>query len=808
MPAPVQLSVILTTHTDRSHFDSLLLTLTRMSHPGLELIVLNDAADTEISGSIQKVLDNYTGDHLYYLEHDTPKGRGSCLNEGLSQAAGTLLWAPLKAERLNESLITDFIRRFRSEPAAFWALDYSLPKNPSDWAGLAADGNLPDDSCLVWNRSVIKAKDIFFNPYMDNLHGAELALRLCENYTWHRTDPFFVLSEKQAVFGSITDIREFLMTALRLNPDSESRNILITKLEELDAGGNELTGDEQLLVEARRLLHDGDANKALELINQYLRKHPEHYEANRIKINSLEKLRRHVEAAELKHMLQKKRIQADLAIPDPEEESPSSDISEAESESDSDISTEPKSDKKPKEEPLFVSDNDPLTDITDEHDQPTQPVPKKSNQVKAAEIEISVIIPTAAAGKPLLEGVLLRLGEIADPSTTELIVIDNASIDDTFDYLKQLKQEGFFNLKLITNLTNRGYAASINRGMDLASGKYLLIMHNDVILGAGAMEALAGAFKKQDNLGMAVPLLNVSDVAEQVAQQGEASRFIPLTTADSCCFMVRKHPGIEFDDEYRLCHFEMQDFCMQIRRKGQNIVAVSAAHAEHHPAQTTSMMGIKLTPHLKWANRDRFHKKWGTPPSFEIPSQGSHPDRLQKLGVPDDPLNPDMKWVDAIQKYLNSEVKTEILRTKWSPGDLITIVTAMLVADERELLRTLEDRINELDLPVPLLILFIEFYFSKNIYSRCRHYLDKGGKRHPAFDLYRLKILVAEKETDRASPLLTEMLDSYPANPDLLHLAGDVYRQSGDESEAKSFYTLASQIDPFRFSNEEVEFEI
>jgi glycosyltransferase involved in cell wall biosynthesis len=803
MPAPVQLSVILTTHTDRSHFDSLLLTLTRMSHPGLELIVLNDAAGAELSESIQKVLESCTNDHIYYFDHETPKGRGSCLNEGVSQAVGTLLWAPLKAERLNESLITDFIRRFRSEPAAFWTLDYSLPKKTAAWAELAADGNLPDDSCLVWNRSVIKSKDLFFNPYMENLHGAELALRLCEDYTWHKTDPFFVLSDKQAIFGSDADSREFLMTALRLDPDTESRKEIIGKLEKLEAGGVEISGDEQLLIEARRLLNDGDASKALELINRYLRKHPDHYEANRIKITSLEKQRRHVEAAELKHMLQKKRIQAELSIPEEEEEGHENVT--AGSEADSESKPEPEPDQTAVQEDHQAEEE---VDEAREHGRKTGPLPQESNVKSSGEIDISVIIPTAAAGRQLLEGVLLRLEEIADPAATELIIIDNASIDDTFEYLQQLKQDRFFNLKLITNRTNRGFAASLNRGMDVATGKFLLIMHNDVILGTGTMEALAGAFRHQDNLGMAVPVLNASDVAEQVAQQGETARYIPLTTADSCCFMVRKYPGIEFDDEYRLCHFEMQDFCMQLRRKGQNIVAVSSAHAEHHPAQTTSMMGTKLTPHLKWANRDRFHKKWGTPPAYEIPAQGSHPDRLQKLGVPDDPLNPDMKWVDAIQKYLNSEVRTEILRTKWSPGDLITIVTAMLIADERELLRTLEDRIDELELPVPLLILFIEYYFSKNIYSRCRHYLEKGGNRHPSFDLYRLKILVAEKETDRATPILTELLENYPASPDLLHLAGDIYRQSGDEDEAKSFYALASQVDPFRFSNEEVEFEI
>jgi glycosyltransferase involved in cell wall biosynthesis len=794
MPAPVQFSVILTTHAERSHFDSLLITLTRMSHPGLELIVINDAAGSSQGETIRSILDNAPGERIYYLEHDTPAGRGACLNEGLLQAAGSLIWTPLKAERLNESLLTDFIRRFRSEPAAFWTLDYNLPKEPFEWAPAAIDGALPDDSCIVWNRSVIKLKDLFFNPFLEQLHGAELAMRLGPDYTWHRTDPFFVLSEQQAVFGTETDAREFYMTALRLDADRDMRGKILHRLERLDGTGASLSEDEQLLVESRKYLNDGDANRALELINRYLRKHPDHHEANRIKINSLERLRRHVEAAELKHILQKKRVQGGLDFPAESEQEQTEELNQA-----TETNNQPENEKQETEQ--FVPEN-----------KPSVPEPARENlnrrESSSGEPEVSVIIPTAAAGKSLLEGVLLRLEEIAEPDKTELIVIDNASIDDTFTYLEQLKQEKFFGLRVITNRTNRGFAASVNRGIDAAKGRFCLVLHNDVLLGDDAITELVRAFSAVDNLGMAVPVLNASEVPAQVKQPGETSRYLPLTTADSCCFMIRNRAGLEFDDEYLLCHFEMEDYCMQIRRKGQEIRAVSSASAEHHPSQTTGMMGIRLTPQLKWANRDRFNRKWGTPPLYKIPEQGSHADRLRKFGVPDDPLNPDMKWVDAIQKYLTSEVRTDILRTKWNADDLITIVTAMLIADERELLRTLEDKIDELDLPAALLILFIEFYFSKNIYSRCRHYLAKGGKRHPSFDLYRLKILVADKEIEEATPLLTELLDKYPASPDLLHLAGDIYRQNGDEDEAKSFYALATQVDPFRFSNEEVEFEI
>jgi len=274
--------------------------------------------------------------------------------------------------------------------------------------------------------------------------------------------------------------------------------------------------------------------------------------------------------------------------------------------------------------------------------------------------------------------------------------------------------------------------------------------------------------------------------------------------------MVQNQSGIRFDEEYRLCHFDMEDFCFKILDSGQKIYVSNRATASHQKGKTLDMMGMQLVPHLKWQNRKRYFEKWDGEPHFSMPNQGPHPDRFELLGMPENPLEPESEWIHIVQDYLTDEVKTEILRTEWNQRELLTIVSALLIADERELLRTLEDRLDELDLPPALLILFVHYYFDKNIYSRCKHYLSKAGKSHPIFDLFRLKIHVADKETDQAAPILTKMLERYPASPDLFYLAGELYTQTGDKKEAESFRTMAAQLDPYRFSSEEdtIEFTL
>lgn len=755
MSGSVNLSIILTTHAERAHFESLLLTLTRINQPGIELIVINDSTEPEVAESIKQALANSKNDQVYYFEHDNKTGRGNSLNEGLVQATGMFVWTPLKAQRLNEALLVDSIRKFRSDPAAFWTLDYSLPEEPLTWIEAAMEGDLPDDSCLVWNRHIIDSKQFFFNPFLKQFHGTELALRLYSDNVWHKTDPFFVLSENQSPLADNHDTAELYYTLLRLNLPDDKRKIIQENLIQNPSDGDQKSIEDQHLLQARQFLNQGDANRSLEIISKFLKKNPNHHEANRIKITSLEKLRRHVEAAELKHQLQKL-------------------------------------DSLPKEQAdLFVGD-----DLKNEH------------EISPKDIELSIVMPTTGAGKGLLESSLMYLEDAVNKKTTELIIIDNASIDDTFDYLEQLKEKNFLNLRVITNKSNKGFGASVNQGIKAANGNYILVMHNDVYLENNTIDSLKEAFLNYENLALAAPVLNESDIPEQVHTEGETTEFIQIRDADSCCFMIPKNLPINFDEEYRLCHFEMGDFCQQIIAEGYNITAVTKALARHEQAKTIEMMGLKLMPKLKWSNRDRFYKKWSEPAIHEIPKQGSHPDRFIKLGVPDDPLNPDLEWINAIQNYLTDEVRTEILRTEWTEEDLTCIVTSLLIADERELLRTLEDRLDSMELPSALLILFVEYYFNKNIYSRCRHYLEKAGNSHPAFDLYRLKILVADKETEQATPLFKKLLDKYPASPDLLHIAGDMYRNSGDETEAQSFYALASQLDPFRFSVDEVGFEI
>jgi len=70
----------------------------------------------------------------------------------------------------------------------------------------------------------------------------------------------------------------------------------------------------------------------------------------------------------------------------------------------------------------------------------------------------------------------------------EIVVVDNASQDDTVARVKALAEQ--IHLQLVTISRNIGFAAGVNQGVRAASGNVLLILNPDTVAGAGAIDAI------------------------------------------------------------------------------------------------------------------------------------------------------------------------------------------------------------------------------------------------------------------------------------------------------------------------------
>ncbi|MFW6347780.1 MAG: glycosyltransferase, partial [Cyclonatronaceae bacterium] len=117
----------------------------------------------------------------------------------------------------------------------------------------------------------------------------------------------------------------------------------------------------------------------------------------------------------------------------------------------------------------------------------------------------TIVMPIAGIALEMLEECLLSLEQNCDPDKTELIIIDNACLDETHEYLKQLSSHKFFHLHVITNRTNQGFGRSVNQGIDKALGEYICVMHNDVSLESDLLFELSEILNQHPKVGLVGP---------------------------------------------------------------------------------------------------------------------------------------------------------------------------------------------------------------------------------------------------------------------------------------------------------------
>ena len=82
----------------------------------------------------------------------------------------------------------------------------------------------------------------------------------------------------------------------------------------------------------------------------------------------------------------------------------------------------------------------------------------------------------------------------------ELILIDNASGDDTTRYLKTLTDA-----QVALNDDNRGFAAGCNQGLQLAKGDYLLLLNPDTVVTEGWLPRLIAHAERHAKVGAVGP---------------------------------------------------------------------------------------------------------------------------------------------------------------------------------------------------------------------------------------------------------------------------------------------------------------
>jgi len=105
-----------------------------------------------------------------------------------------------------------------------------------------------------------------------------------------------------------------------------------------------------------------------------------------------------------------------------------------------------------------------------------------TNAVRGESPDVSIVIASWNT-RDILRDCLVSIGRHAGELAIEVIVVDNASQDGSPDMVRR----EFPSVRLIANDLNRGFAGANNQGIEVAAGRYVLLLNSDALLLEGSL---------------------------------------------------------------------------------------------------------------------------------------------------------------------------------------------------------------------------------------------------------------------------------------------------------------------------------
>ena len=107
----------------------------------------------------------------------------------------------------------------------------------------------------------------------------------------------------------------------------------------------------------------------------------------------------------------------------------------------------------------------------------------------------------------------------------EVIVIDNASVDGSINYI----EENFPTIRVIQNKVNLGYAGANNVGFQKADQKYIAVLNPDTEVDSNWLQELINALENNKKAGLATPKILLMDKPQKINACGNNITYSGLT---------------------------------------------------------------------------------------------------------------------------------------------------------------------------------------------------------------------------------------------------------------------------------------
>ena len=211
-------------------------------------------------------------------------------------------------------------------------------------------------------------------------------------------------------------------------------------------------------------------------------------------------------------------------------------------------------------------------------------------------------------GRGHLEGCLGSLTAHPPDTPAEIVVVDNASTDASADAVS-----AFPSVRLVRLPANVGFSAGNNVGIRATRGALVLLLNNDTIVPAGALDRLVGRLEADPSAAVAGPRLidgrgepelsfgsmisplgelrqkivtalyarDVGIVTSWVRRATRREQYVDWVSG--ACLLVRREVAeqVALLDERFFLYTEDVDFCASVRAAGWKVLFTPAADVVH-----------------------------------------------------------------------------------------------------------------------------------------------------------------------------------------------------------------------------------
>lgn len=217
----------------------------------------------------------------------------------------------------------------------------------------------------------------------------------------------------------------------------------------------------------------------------------------------------------------------------------------------------------------------------------------------------------------------------SDYENIEIIVVDNASVDESPIYLADWASKDSRRI-FIANDANLGFSAGNNVGLRMARGEYLVMLNNDTYVTPGWVRTLANHLRRHPEVGLVGPVTNnigneakidihYESMEEMIARAGDytrrnAGKAFPIETAAFFCAMITRQAYEKvggLDEQFGVGFFEDDDYCRRLEQQGLSKLCAEDVFVHHHLSASFDKLRADKKMELFERNKGLYESKWG-----------------------------------------------------------------------------------------------------------------------------------------------------------------------------------------------------